>query len=228
MPTNLTRGQTYAKIRNALDHKKPFSLVRIGDGENICLAQSSVWSVKRVLKEPWAVKANRGEMGVTLPNLHLRNQMVSEIRKADVVGVLSPGDALIRAPRELKRPLTNAVFTYFGLSPSIRCDACINRYAPQDKDFWNLLKGRRILIISRHARRIKLILQQKRGLQVVGAIPFSHYRQIGSTLKQVSAMKHSFDLALLSTGVNAVILAPRIARMTGKVALDFGQWHKNI
>ncbi|KRE97768.1 hypothetical protein ASG89_29640 [Paenibacillus sp. Soil766] len=227
MPNLLTRGQTYARIRYAMDHKQPFSLVRIGDGENICLAQSSVWSIKQVLQEPWAVMANRGEKGVTLPSLGLRNQMVTEMKRATVVGVLSPSDTLIRAPRRLKRPLTNKVFAHFRLSPLLTCNACINRYAPRDEAFWRMLKGRRILIISKHANNMKNILE-KRGLNVVGVIPFTHYKQIGQTLDKVKIIRHSFDLVLISTGVNAVILAPRIARMFRKVALDFGQWHKNI
>ncbi|CAN7759263.1 GT-D fold domain-containing glycosyltransferase [Paenibacillus sp. LjRoot153] len=225
MPTLLTRGQTYARIRYAMDHKQPFSLVRIGDGENICLAQSSVWSIKQVLKEPWAVKAK--EKGVTLPSLRLRNQMVTEIKRATVVGVLSPSDTLIRAPRRLKRPLTNRVFAHFRLSPLFTCNACINRYAPRDKAFWGMLKGRRILIISQHAKNMKNILE-KRGLNVVGIIPFTHYKQIGQTLDKVKILRHSFDLVLISTGVSAVILAPKIARISRKVALDFGQWHKNL
>jgi hypothetical protein len=211
-----------------LDHKKPFSLVRIGDGENICLAQRTVWPIKRVVKEPWAIIAKRGGKGVTLPNLGLRDRMVAGIRRANVVGTLGAGDKLIRAPRYLKRPLTNAVFAYFRLSPRLTCDACINRYSARDKDFWKLLRGRRILLISKHAKYMKKILGQRRGMRVVGTIPFSHYNQIGRTLERVGAIRNSFDLALISAGVNAVILAPGIARSTGKVALDFGQWHKKM
>jgi hypothetical protein len=180
------------------------------------------------MKEPWAKKANRGGKGVTMPNLGLRNQMVAGIRRATVVGILTKDDKLIRAPRKLKRPLTNAVFAYFRLSPRLKCNACINRYASRDKDFWKLLRGRRILIISKHAKLMKNILVKRRGIRVVGTIPFTHYRQIGRTLAQVRAMRKSFDLALISAGVNAVILAPGIARSTGKVALDFGQWHKKL
>jgi hypothetical protein len=163
-----------------------------------------------------------------MPSLGLRNQMVAGIRRATVVGILAKDDKLIRAPRYLKRPLTNAVFARFRLSPRLTCNACINRYAAQEKDFWRLLRGRRILIISKHARQMKKILVQRRGIRVVGTIPFTHYRQIGQTLARVKAMRKSFDLALISTGVNAVILAPGIARSTGKVALDFGKWHKKM
>ncbi|WNR43428.1 GT-D fold domain-containing glycosyltransferase [Paenibacillus roseipurpureus] len=218
----LTRRQTYTRIRYALNHKKPLSLVRIGDGENICLSQKSLWSIKRVMKEPWV---KRKDKGVTLPNLRLRNQMVSEIRRASIVGLLSPNDTLIRAPRYQKRPLTNKVFAYFRISPRLTCNACINRYATGDKDFWKLLRGRRIFIISKHAKSMKKKLR-KRGLNVVGTLSFTHYKQISHTVDKVGAKRHTFDLVLISTGVNAVILAPRIARRTRKVALDFGQWHK--
>jgi hypothetical protein len=180
------------------------------------------------MREPWAVIAKRGGKGIPLPDLGLRNQMVAGIRRATVVGILSKDDKLIRAPRMLKRPLTNAVFAHFRLSPQLTCDACINRYAARDKDFWKLLRGRRILIISKHAKYMKRILERNRGVRVVGTISFSHYKQIGRTLARVKALRKSFDLALISAGVNAVILAPGIARSTGKVALDFGKWHKKM
>jgi hypothetical protein len=180
------------------------------------------------MKEPWAVIAKRGGKGVSLPSLRLRDRMVTGIRRATLVGVLAKDNKLIRAPRNLKRPLTDAVFAYFRLSPRLTCDACINRYAARDNDFWKLLRGRRILIISKHAHYMKRILEQRRGMRVVGTIPFSHYKQIDGTLARVKGMRKTFDLALISAGVNAVILAPGIARSTGKVALDFGKWHKKM
>src|SRR5690606_33054787 len=135
----------------AMDRKRPFSVVRIGDGENICLAQRSVWSMRKVLREPWAIKANRGERGVHLPSLKLRNDMIRGIRAANIVGLLPPGDSRILAPAYLKRPLTNKVFTYFRLRPRYTCDTCINRYLPKYKKFWKFLKGRRVLLITQHA-----------------------------------------------------------------------------
>lgn len=228
MQTNLTWRQVLVRVRIAMNHKKPFSLVRIGDGENICLAQNSVWRMRQVLKEPWAVKANRGERGVNLPNIRLRNDMVQAIRKANIVGILPRNDRRIHAPAYLKRPLTNKIFAYYHLKPRYTCDACINRYIPKYKEFWKLLKGRRILLITQHAKPLKRILLRQYGVNVTSALYFSHYRQINSTLKQVAAMKDKFDLALISAGVNAVVLAPKVARVSGKVAIDFGQGHRQL
>ncbi|MEX2414556.1 MAG: GT-D fold domain-containing glycosyltransferase, partial [Paenibacillaceae bacterium] len=56
------------RIQYAIQHKRAFSLVRIGDGENIVLAQKTVWPLRKVLREPWAIRSNRGHKGVNLPN----------------------------------------------------------------------------------------------------------------------------------------------------------------
>ncbi|WP_127497599.1 GT-D fold domain-containing glycosyltransferase [Paenibacillus glycanilyticus] len=224
----LTWKQVLKQVKYALDYRKPFSLVRIGDGENICLAQNSVWPIRDVLKEPWTKKANRGEKGVHLPNIRLRNELVQGIRNANVVGVLLLNDNRIHAPKRLKRILTNKIFTHFNLSPRYTCDACINRYIPKYKAFWDVLKNRRVLLISQHANEMKQVLVNKYDLNVTGTLFFSDYRQINRVLKEVDMLKNKFDLVLISAGVNAVILAPKIARRTGKVAIDFGQGHKNF
>lgn len=212
------------KIDQALADRKPLSLVRIGDGENIVLAQRSVWSLRKVLRERWAIKANKGEKGVTLPNIKLRNQLVKSIRAATIVGLLPLDDEQIKAPSYLKRPLTNRVFRHFKLDPDVQCHACVNRDMPSSDLFWRILRHRRILIITRYPEPFKTILEQKPfGLHVAHSIPFSDYSQIEETMNIVETIRHKFDIALISCGVNAVVLAPRIAEVTGKVAIDFGK-----
>ncbi|MFC0211984.1 GT-D fold domain-containing glycosyltransferase [Paenibacillus chartarius] len=209
------------KIQNAVARKKPFSLVRVGDGENIVLAQNTVWTIKRVLREPWA---KRGNKGVTLPNVKLRDDIVRSIRKASVVGILPRNDRMIRAPRYLKRTLTDQVFRYHGLKPSLTCNACVNRMMPHHPLFRNLVKGKRILIINRDPKAIKAALEKSPyKAKVTAMITFTHYRQIPATLRKAAKLKHAFDIALISCGVNAVIMAPRVAELTGKVAIDFGK-----
>ncbi|MDQ8735764.1 GT-D fold domain-containing glycosyltransferase [Paenibacillus sp. LHD-38] len=223
---NLNWEKVLHMIKHALDHRQPFSIVRIGDGENIVMAQRSVWRMSSVLKEPWAIRANRGQKGVRLPNLTLRDQMIRSIKMADIVGVLPPGDRRTYAPRRLKRPLTNKIFQYYKLKPRYTCDAVVNRFLAGRKEFWDVLRGRRVLIITRHAERLKRSLQRDPyRMNVVGTIAFSNNKQMGSALKKAYAMKDKFDIALISCGVNTVVLAPEIARLTGKVAMDFGKGH---
>lgn len=212
------------RIQYALKHKRAFSLVRIGDGENIVLAQKTVWPLKKVLREPWAIRSNRGNKGVVLPNLTIRNQIVRSIRKATIVGVLPYNDRMIKAPPNVKRKLTDQIFKYYKLQPKLTCHACVNRIMVRKLSFFRMLRGKRILIINRRPRHIKSMLERRPyRLHIAAAIPFSYYSQMNRTLRKVVSLQNSFDIALISCGVNAVILAPKIAELTGKVAIDFGK-----
>jgi hypothetical protein len=235
----LNGEQVLARIKEALDHHRPFSLIRIGDGENVIMAQKSVWSLKEVLRTPWAKRANNPvrtrsarlghkEKGVTLPNLKLRNQMVRSVRKADIVGILPIKDK-IKAPKRVRRPLTNKIFRYYKLKPRFTCDAFINREFASKQEFWEMLRGKRILLITEHAQKLKEVLQSDPyNMVIAGTIIFTHFKQMSRTLKTVKGMKDQFDVALISCGVNAVVLAPEVARLTGKVAIDFGKGPKVI
>lgn len=221
---HLDMQQVLKRIRQAADSKMPLSLVRLGDGEHIVLAQDSVWPIERVLQEEWAILANQGEKGVTLPNLQLRDQIVEAIRKADIVGVLSSHDTLIDAPSYLKRALLDQILDYYGIQPVSVCDAVINRYFPHEGEFWEILRGRKIALISRWVHEWKeLLVQKPYELNITLTIPFSHYEQIEPTLDKIVAEREAFDIALISCGVNAVILAQRIAESTGKIGIDFGK-----
>ncbi|WP_178019467.1 GT-D fold domain-containing glycosyltransferase [uncultured Paenibacillus sp.] len=212
------------RIEDAAENRKPFSLVRIGDGENLVMAQHHVWPLSKVLQERWAMKANRGEKGLTLPNLPLRNAVVSSVKRATVVGILPAGDASINAPDYLKRPLTDQIFSYYHIEPAMICHAGVNRELARMEEFWSLLSGRRIIVITREAQKIKERLEKEPYMQnIVHALTFSQWQDYRHTLKWMTTHKNSFDVALISCGVNAVVLAERIAALTGKVALDFGK-----
>ena len=43
------------------------------------------------------------------------------------------------------------------------------------------------------------------------------------TLEWIQTNQDTFDVALFSCGVNAVVLAERTAALAGKVAIDFGK-----
>lgn len=220
----LTVNQVLRKIKRALKEKKPFSLVRIGDGENVVLAQNSVIPIDEVLKIRWAKLANEGKKGVILPNLELRDEMVAAIKQADMVGIPFWENDPIVAHQEIKRPLTENVFEHFNIKPRRTCHTFVNRVFAQKPEFWAMLKGRRVLLISDWGDSVKEILQKEPyGLNIALTIKFTDYKQINRTLRKVSKNKDEFDIALISCGVNAVVLAPKIAQLSGKVSLDFGK-----
>ena len=224
----LTVEQVLKKLKQAIKKKKPFSLVRVGDGENIILAQNSVMTIEKTLKEQWARNANksRDNKGVTLPNIILRDQMVNAIKNASIVGIPFYKNDPILTEDRLKRPLTDKVFNHFQITPKIPCHTFVNRVFAQKSSFWKALQGKRILIItkSKWSNRVAQTLRKKPyNLNVTKKINFNHYDQMEQTLAIIKANKDNFDIALISCGVNSVILAQKVAETTGNIGIDFGK-----
>ncbi|MFB4163991.1 GT-D fold domain-containing glycosyltransferase [Alteribacillus sp. JSM 102045] len=219
----LTTEQVINRVKVSLEQKTPLTLVRIGDGENIILAQDSVWPLNRLYKETWVKQAQKGKKGVSIPNIQLRDEMVKAIKKADIVGLLPENDQIIDAPDYLKRPLTEAVFKHFKINPETTCEATVMRECINNLKFWNLFKGKKVLVIYEHAKLWTSTLRKKYGVNVTMAIPFTHYKQMSSCLDIIQKSAHKFDVVLLACGVNSVVLAHEIVKRTGKIAIDFGK-----
>ncbi|PJN60225.1 GT-D fold domain-containing glycosyltransferase [Paenibacillus sp. FSL H7-0940] len=212
------------QLEAALREHRPLSLVRVGDGENIVMSQETVWPTEQVLQERWAKKANLGQKGLRLPNPKLRDEVAASLQRADIVGILPRGDSTINAPDYLKRPLTDMVFAHFGISPPMTCHACVNRELAQNPRFWQMLAGKRVLLVTREIEALRVMLERDPyNLNIVTALPFDSYDQMDETLHWIQNNQHTFDVALFSCGVNAVILAERTAALAGKVAIDFGK-----
>ncbi|PZT57785.1 GT-D fold domain-containing glycosyltransferase [Paenibacillus silvae] len=217
------------QLETALREQRPFSLVRVGDGENIVMSQESVWPMEQVLQERWAVKANLGQKGLRLPNLKMRDEVAASLKRATIVGVLPRGDSTIKAPDYLKRPLTDMIFAHYGIAPKLTCHACVNRELVQVPRFWQMLAGKRVLLVTRELNELQAALvKEPYHLNIVSALPFDNYDQMDETLHWIQTHQDDFDVALFSCGVNAVILAERTAALAGKVAIDFGKANNMI
>ncbi|MFC7394400.1 GT-D fold domain-containing glycosyltransferase [Scopulibacillus cellulosilyticus] len=222
----LTVDQVLEKLIKAIEESKPLSLVRIGDGENIVLAQDSVMTVENVLKEKWAQKANQDRKlkGVTLPNLTLRDQMVDAIKAADIVGIPFYKNDPILTENRLKRELTDQVFSYFQINPQMVCHTFVNRVFAQKKQFWKELRSKKIMLIGQWSEQASQLLREKPyKMNICINLPFDHNYQMDHTLETIRINKDNFDIALISCGVNSVVIAQKVAEMTGKIGIDFGK-----
>lgn len=222
----LTVDQVLEKLTEAIEKKKPFSLIRVGDGENIVLAQDSVMTIEDVLKEKWAQRANQNRRlkGVTLPNITLRDQMVDAIKEASIVGIPFYNNDPILAEDRLKRELTDQVFNHFQIIPRMPCHTFVNRVFTQRRDFWKLLRNKKIMLISQWSEQSAQIFKRKPyKLNISINLPFDHNDQMEYTLETIRINKENFDIALISCGVNSVVLAHKVAEMTGKIGIDFGK-----
>ncbi len=221
----MTDIEVLKEINIALSKKHPFSLVRVGDGENIILAQQNLLSIPEVMNSYWVRQSETGYgKGVTLPCFEIQNQMIDAIKKADIVGICRLKNDEVSAPKKYKRELTNKIFDYYHINPSKLCHVFINRKMVSKRFFWEIMHRNRTLLISKwweEYTRIITAQYPRKKPKIVGGISLTHYDQIPSIMKKMK--KIDFDLALISAGVNAVVLAPLIAECFGKVAVDFGK-----
>ncbi|MDQ1912285.1 GT-D fold domain-containing glycosyltransferase [Paenibacillus sp. GD4] len=217
--------EVIARIKAAMEEKRPFSLVRVGDGENLCLAQYKIWPIRKVLATRWAQLSRTTNLkGVRLPNTRLRDQMIAAIKKADLVGIPHKQNKEILAKQSHLRPLTDACFAKYNIKPKDLCHTFVNRHMVEYQEFWEMLRGKKVVFISRWAKDFKKLVNEKYNvydIKFIKAIKMSHYQEIPKVMAQMKSVQ--CDIVLISAGVNAVILAQKLAEEQGRVAIDFGK-----
>lgn len=200
------------QIRSALRKHTPLSVIRLGDGELLTLAQEVVMSEDAVRREGHFLSYS----GVELPDLNARDMLAAAIRKADIVGI--PKLRLANF-----QPLAFSVLKAHGIDyRTLKLSLSTINYALQVEGYFrNILAGCRVLIVGNSATGLSKVLQES-GVQVTGVIsPVNGMRDIPRVLDEISSTR-DFDIALVSAGIPAVIIVQRIASELGKVAFDFG------
>lgn len=206
-------AQIVANISKAIDDQTPYSLVRIGDGENIVLAQDIIYSQEWISQNVgWSHSSNY--CGITLPNLIARDRMIEGIKAADTVGVFA-GDKL-----------TEKIFAACAIQPKSICYAFDNVYMPMYKPFAELMVKSPPLLVGRPAERFARLLYEKLGITVPAAIEINSYDELDACLARMAEIPHKWSL--VSAGVNAVIISAAMAAKWGKVSIDFGHAPDNV
>lgn len=224
VPVILGSQELMDKIIEALQHKTPFSVVSVGATEAFVMAQYTIYSETEFMSHREAFNANRGEQsgffhrGIRFPNIEARDAAVAAAKQADVVGY----NLMVDVAREF----AEQVFAVYQIQPQFIYEANLRRVFmySQAERFEEMLKGRKILLISSLAAQardaLNTNLREKLGFEVTGAISIYEYEEIPRVKEEIA--EYDFDLCFLAAGVNALILAPYIARQYGKVALDIG------
>ncbi|HZG56433.1 GT-D fold domain-containing glycosyltransferase [Paenibacillus sp.] len=221
----LTTLEVIRRIAKALEEKRPLSVVRVGDGENICLAQYKVWSIRKTLNTRWGKLSRRTNWkGVRLPNVELRDRLIASIKRADIVGIPYENDKEILAKPYTLRPLTDRCFRRYNIRPKAVCHTFVNRHMVEYEEFWEMLRGKKAVVISRWAGNLKRWVGKKYNdfdIDFTKLIRIDRYEEISKVVERMKGVE--CDIVLISAGVNAVILAERLAREQGRVAIDFGK-----
>ncbi|WP_211093675.1 GT-D fold domain-containing protein [Cohnella fermenti] len=207
----LGTAAVYEELERALSERRAYSLVRLGDGELLTLAQDTVMSMDEVRREgfflPYA--------GIEVPDHQGRDELASAMRTATVVGI-----PLSRRP--LFQPLLFAIWKAYGIQPeSLRLTSSTVNYSLKDDGYLHrLIAGRRLALIGDLAEPLASSLLSW-GAQIAATVSpvkgIADYRRVVD-----EAAARDFDLALVSAGIAAVPICVHLANRTGKVCIDFG------
>lgn len=203
--------QVAGEIRSAMDERRSFSLVRLGDGELLTLAYGTVISNT----EAHELGAFLPYAGVPLPDVSVQSLLLNSIMKADYVGV-----PMSRRPEF--QMLLFAVSKHYGwsLAQSRLTTSLINYQLHQHGLLLPMLANQRVLLIGNKAAEAADIMR-KQGINVVGSVsPVRGFEDIERVIEQCRMYK--FDICLIAAGVPAVVLCQRIASEDNKVAIDIG------
>lgn len=207
----LSVDQVGERILQALEERSPLSIVRLGDGELLALAQETVMTIDQVRQEGGFL----AYAGIHVPDLAVRDRLLEAVKRAGIVGI-----PVLR--QRNYQPLAAAVFQAYGIDFREReyTDSLVNYSLFKTGYLQRMMQGRRVLIIGNMAERLAAVLSAQ-GVAVAGIISPVHGTHDADRVAML-AQQFDFDLALVSAGISAVLITEEIARVMGKVALDFG------
>lgn len=191
-------------ILSHLQQKKPFSLIRINDGENRFLGHP----IFGKLIPSWLPYT-----GVNKDDSDARNALIRAIKEADMVGL-----PIINKPNF--RPLAEKVFTYYKLNPHRICKGTINIELYKNGAFRRILPGVRTILLGSTLPKVAHVFKEM-GAIIVGMEPVNGFKDIPRVMRKIQHMQ-SFDLALVAAGFPAKTLCVEIRKTMGKVAMDIG------
>ncbi|WP_253300950.1 GT-D fold domain-containing protein [Paenibacillus lautus] len=207
----MSAAEVAGRINEALDSSSPLSVIRLGDGELLTLAQEMVLNEDEVRKEGHFLSY----AGVCLPDLKARDMLAVSVRNADIVGI--PKLRLSNF-----QPLCFSVFKAHGIDyRKLQLTLSTVNYALHLEGLLpGILAGRRVLVVGNSAPGLSRVLSD-RGIKVTGTVaPVEGMHDIPRTMDEIRG--RPFDIALVGAGIPAVIITERIASELGKVAIDFG------
>ncbi|WP_027087879.1 GT-D fold domain-containing glycosyltransferase [Cohnella panacarvi] len=207
----LDAPRVYEELDGAVRERRPYSFIRLGDGELVTLAQEVVIPVSAVrASSPFLPYA-----GIVVPNLQARDEIARSIRSASLVGV-----PISRKPQF--QPLLFQTLRAHGIPcAGLKLTTSTMNYALQEQGYlWPLLSGRRLLVVGNVAGELAQALRLQ-GMIITGVVsPVRGYSDVDRAVDE--AIAYDFDIALVSAGIPAVPIVVRIVQSTGKVAIDFG------
>lgn len=188
----------------------PLSLARFGHAEiSVAFHPHTDWI------KGWEY---RDYVGVTGSPKEIQRELREAIKLADIIGLhtsYSTDEADKRSAKEAQ-----ALLNQMNIKPKVVCDAWITHCIIYEKLFWDFLRELKVVLIGRRSKEAETYFLEK-GVTVVATYGLEGYSEITTVCNQL-CKKSDWQLALISAGIPASILAPKLARSSGRIAIDFG------
>lgn len=195
-------------LDQAIKQNRGFSLARFGIGEISYLSYPANGLLVQEFKryESYAGVSNVPEI--------IRRELVRSLRDADIAGLIAPW----RLDPWAKQ--TRAVLEQLKFMPSKVCCAWIMQSLLEDGILWSWLSNKKVFLVGRRSKEAENVFKEQ-GVQITGSISLNGYDELIRVQNELQS-NQEWEIALISAGIPATILAPRIAKLTQKVAIDFG------
>ncbi|CAM3762325.1 hypothetical protein GCM10009865_01060 [Aeromicrobium ponti] len=190
--------------------KKPLSLARFGHSE-ISLA----WTTYPDWVKGWKYREYNG---ATDNPQKMQEAIRESIKLTDIVG-FHRSTSKSEEDRRFAQ-ITKEMLEALQIVPKYVCSAWITHQLIKNQQFWDWLCQQKVVLVGRRSKDA-LPLFQKKGITVTNIINLEGVADIERVYKLL-CRNPNWDVALISAGLPASILVPRVARDSGKIAIDFG------
>jgi hypothetical protein len=195
-------------LEKAIGQKRSFSLGRFGIGEISFLS----WPAYPLLLENF--KRYESYAGITCAPEIIKRELVTALKTVDTAGLI-PSWKLDDWSMH-----THRVLEQLKIMPRSICCAWIMHDMVRKGSLWPFLNNKKVILVGRRSMEAVPIFKKK-GVFVTGSVPFDGYSELDDVSQSV-LNDLEWEIALISAGIPATILAPRIAKESGRIAIDFG------
>jgi hypothetical protein len=204
---NLISVQSVLKlIDQAINNKNSYSLSRYGIGEITYLLKNSILTQH--------FQRYRLYAGIQVSDDEIRRELIQALKTTDLHGLIPSWRSGFWAK------MTENVLNELQFSPVETCSAWIMHDALKQGLFWPWIRDKLVILVGRRASQAVPIFREN-GVQVMESVNLDGYQDLAKAHEALME-KPQWDIAIVSAGIPATILVPKIAKSAGKTAIDFG------
>jgi hypothetical protein len=195
-------------IQKAYEMKSSLSLGRFGIGEISYLS----WPTNTLLLEDF--KRYQSYAGINGSPDIIKSELLTALKTVDIAGFIMPWRL------EYWAQATDRVLENLKFFPKTICCAWLMHDMVHRGTLWTLLNNKKVILIGRRSQEAAPIFLEK-GVTITGVFNLNGFEDLETVFHSI-VNETDWEIALISAGIPATILSPRIAKYSGKIAIDFG------